>query len=49
MGLHCLLGDASLADREVEQFYSDEVPLSAQHPSVRLWENWSVKNLEATE
>lgn len=34
----CLLGDASSADREVEQFYADEGPLSTQHPSVSLWE-----------
>jgi len=48
-GLYCLLGDASSADREVEQFYSDEGPPAAQHPSVSLWKKLSVKSLEATE
>lgn len=49
IGLNRLFGDASSADREVEQFHADEGPLSAQHPSVSLWEKSSVRNLEATE
>lgn len=34
----CALGDASSAHHEVEQFYSNEGPLPAKHPSVSLWE-----------